>query len=80
MEECRYRKLIVWQKAHQNALTVIDLIKDSQQKYERIISQCIGSATSIGANIAEGNNSGLKQKLAYFRVALNSAYEFDDCK
>jgi four helix bundle protein len=88
-EECRvkretedkpaYRKLIVWQKAHRNAISIIELLKESNFKYSRIIDQCLGSATSIGANIAEGNRTPTnRQKESYFQIALNSGYELDN--
>lgn len=79
MDEPNYRKLIVWQKAHRNALTIINLLKDCNIRYARIIDQCLASATSIGANIAEGNSvSSQRQKESYFQIALNSSYEFDN--
>ena len=79
MEEPGYRKLLVWQKAHKNALLIIRLLEKCNPKYGRIFNQCISSATSIGANIAEGNAQATsKQKKNYFAIALNSAYEFDN--
>ena len=79
MDEPNYRKLIVWQKAHKNALVIIDLLDRAGSKYSRIVNQCLGAATSIGANIAEGNSSrSNKEKESYFRIALNSSYEFDN--
>jgi four helix bundle protein len=75
----RYRKLLVWQKAHRNAVLLIQILDKVNLKYTRIIDQCIGAATSIGANIAEGNVSGTnKQKEHYFRIALDSSYELDN--
>ena len=70
MEEPRYRKLLVWQKAHRNAISIIHLLKDSSMRYSRIIAQCLAAATSIGANIAEGNCVPTeKQKGSYFQIA-----------
>ncbi|MDI6758440.1 MAG: four helix bundle protein [Candidatus Omnitrophota bacterium] len=75
----RYRKLLVWQKAHKNAIFLIQLLDKCNPKYARIFDQCIGAVTSIGANIAEGNVSGTnKQKENYFQIALNSSYELDN--
>ncbi|MEW5758835.1 MAG: four helix bundle protein [Candidatus Omnitrophota bacterium] len=75
----QYRKLIVWQKAHKNALLIINLLNNCSQKYSKIIDQCLGAATSIGANIAEGNSaSSIRHKESYFTIALNSSYEFDN--
>ncbi len=72
-----YRRLVVWQKAHKNAISVIGLIDKVKFVYATIVSQCIGAATSVGANIAEGN-AAQKSKKRYFEIALNSAYEFDN--
>ena len=75
----RYRKLFVWQKAHKNAILLIQLLDKCNPKYARITDQCIGAATSIGANIAEGNVSRTaKQKASYFQIALDSSYELDN--
>ena len=79
MSEPNYRKLLVWQKAHKNALLIIDVLDTCNQKYSRVINQCIDSVTSIGANIAEGNSAGTKKhKESYFQIAINSSYEFDN--
>jgi len=48
-------------------------------KFNRIVDNCIGVTTSIGANIAEGNGYGKeKEEARYFRIALRSAYELDN--
>ncbi|MDD5618121.1 MAG: four helix bundle protein [Candidatus Omnitrophica bacterium] len=74
-----YRKLVVWQKAHKNALSIISLLSKCNPRYSRIVGQCLGAATSIGANIAEGNSARTgKQRISYFDIALNSGYEFDN--
>jgi len=79
MDEPNYRKLVVWQKAHKNALSIIELLKGCNTRYSRISDQCLGAATSIGANIAEGNGvTTNKHKESYFQIAINSAYEFDN--
>ncbi|MFC1704279.1 four helix bundle protein [Candidatus Omnitrophota bacterium] len=79
MDEPNYRKLLVWQKAHNNALLIIELVDKSNPKYSRIIGQCLSAATSVGANIAEGNSArSKKQKESYLQIALNSSYEFDN--
>jgi hypothetical protein len=51
-----YRKLKVWQKAHKVALDIIELLKEvpNQPGLDRIVDQIVGSASSVGANIAEG--------------------------
>jgi four helix bundle protein len=76
-----YRRLKVWQKAHQVALEVIELVKvlPNQPGLNRIIDQIIGSATSVGANIAEGSNSRSgKEYIRYLGIALRSATETDN--
>jgi len=79
MEEPNYRKLIVWQKAHNNALLLIEILNDCLIKFSRLIGQCMSAATSIGANIAEGNSGyTVKEKRRYFKIALNSSYELDN--
>lgn len=79
MDIPNYRKLIVWNKAHQNALLIIGLLGACSFKYARIADQCIGAATSIGANIAEGNSVRTKkERERYFEIALGSAYELDN--
>ena len=79
MDEPNYRKLVVWQKAHKNALLIIDLLNKCDSKYMRIVSQALGAATSIGANIAEGNSAAtIREKKRYFQIALHSSYEFDN--
>jgi four helix bundle protein len=48
-------------------------------KYSRIVVQCTSSATSVGANIAEGNAvSSINKKRSYFEIALSSSYELDN--
>ena len=79
MEVPNYRKLIVWQKAHQNALLIIEILDRCDAKYSRLVQQCLAASTSVGANIAEGNSAHTsKEKKRYFEIALNSSYEFDN--
>lgn len=71
--------MIVWQKAHQNALLIIEILDRCDAKYSRFIQQCLAASTSVGANIAEGNSAYTsKEKKRYFEIALNSSYEFDN--
>ena len=79
MEQPRYRQLVVWKKAHHNALLIIEVMQGCSSKYARISDQCLGAATSIGANIAEGNCArSVREKKRYFEIALNSSYELDN--
>jgi len=52
-----YRKLIVWDRAQRLALEVLKLVQRLPSGWGTavIARQIIGSATSIGANIAEGH-------------------------
>lgn len=71
--------MIVWQKAHQNALLIIEILDRCDAKYIRLIQQGLSACTSVGANIAEGNSANTaKEKKRYFEIARNSAYEFDN--
>ncbi|MFA5361681.1 MAG: four helix bundle protein [Candidatus Omnitrophota bacterium] len=79
MDVPNYRKLVAWQKAHKNALLLIEILKNCSSKFSGIVIQCLNSATSIGANIAEGNAvRSDRQKSSYFEIALNSGYELDN--
>lgn len=70
---------MVWQKAHSNALLIIETLDRCDSKHSRLVHQCLAAATSVGANIAEGNSSGTsKEKKRYFEIAFNSCYEFDN--
>ncbi len=76
-----YRRFKVWQKAHKVALDIIELVEPLPNKpgLNRIIDQIIGSATSVGANIAEGSNSRSgKEYIRYLEIALRSATETDN--
>ena len=76
-----YKDLIVWQKAHENDVMIIELIED----FENCISlnvigrQLMKSITSISANIAEGHSSFVgKEYLTFLNYVLRSAYESDN--
>ena len=76
-----YRQLKVWHKAHHVALDTIVMVEALPNKpgLNRIIDQIIGSATSVGANIAEGSNSRIgKEYIRYLEIALRSATETDN--
>ena len=64
-ESLSYKKLKVWQKAHQNPLRAIELYRNSNgRKFENIFKQFINAITSVGANIAEGSRI-LKEENLY---------------
>jgi len=79
MNEPNYRRLLVWQKAHQNALALIELFDRRSFRFNRVTEQALAAATSIGANIAEGAQTPTaRQKKNYWQIALNSSYELDN--
>lgn len=74
-----YRKLQVWQKAHQMVLKVYKLTSTFpvEERYG-LISQMRRCASSIPANIAEGSARGSDADYVRFLyIALGSATELD---
>ncbi|MBI4845397.1 MAG: four helix bundle protein [Candidatus Omnitrophica bacterium] len=79
MKEPNYRKLLVWEKAHKNALAGIKLIELFNKKHEKIAEQFLAAITSVGANIAEGSGGYKGKEFARFlNIALRSAFETDN--
>jgi four helix bundle protein len=76
-----FRDLIVWQKAHEMDLRVIELVSafPRQQPFWVIGDQLLRSSTSISANIAEGHGSYRGREYGKFiSYALRSAYETEN--
>ena len=76
-----FRDLIVWQKAHEMDLRVIELVTafPRQQPFWVIGDQLLRSSTSISANIAEGHSSYRGKEYGRFlSYALRSAYETEN--
>ena len=76
-----FRDLIVWQKAHEMDLQVIELVTSfpRQQAFWVVGDQLLRSSTSISANIAEGHGSYRGKEYGRFlSYALRSAYETDN--
>lgn len=74
-----YRKLQVWQKAHQLVLNIykITSLFPADEKFG-LISQIRRCAVSIPANIAEGSARGSDADYARFlHIALGSVTELD---
>ena len=72
-----YRKLIVWQKSHSNALMIYNLTKNFP-KEERfgVTSQLRRAALSVPTNIAEGCGKFTQKDFAnYLQIAFGSAQE-----
>ncbi|MDD5746810.1 MAG: four helix bundle protein, partial [Candidatus Omnitrophica bacterium] len=74
-----YRRLIVWGKAHENALKAIGIVENLDRKFEVVGKQFLAAITSISANIAEGSG-GYKDKefVRFLNIALRSAFETDN--
>ena len=75
-----YRNLIVWQRAQDLAFQIMQLVQRVPQSWANavVVRQIISSATSIGANIAEGH--GRYTPGAYrnhLSIARGSAAETD---
>jgi four helix bundle protein len=76
-----FRDLIVWQKAHDMDLRVIELVSSfpREQPFWVIGDQLLRSSTSISANIAEGHGSYRGKEYGKFlSYALRSAYETEN--
>ena len=74
-----FRKLEVWQKAHELVLAVHDAAHGIRGvEYTALRSQIIRTVMSIDANIVEGRNQPTDRKFAQqLAVAVNSAYELE---
>ena len=79
-EKYSYRNLIVWQRAQELALAVMQLVQQVPQSWANavIVRQIVGSATSIGANIAEGHGRyTVGAHRNHLSIARGSAAETD---
>jgi four helix bundle protein len=74
-----YRKLVVWQKAHQYVLTIYSITtKFPDRERYGLISQIQRAAVSIPANIAEGCGRETTAELKRFLyIAMGSGSEVD---
>jgi len=76
-----FRDLIVWQKAHEMDLRVIELVSSfpREQPFWVIGDQVLRASTYISANIAEGHSSYRRKEYGRFlSYALRSAYETEN--
>jgi four helix bundle protein len=72
---------VVWRKAHEASLRVIEVVQSfpSGRAFDVVANQILRSATSVGANIAEGHASSRGRAFAsYLDHALRSAGETDN--
>jgi len=74
-----FRKLEVWQKAHELALAVSDVAAGIRgTDYLSLRSQMIRAAASIDADIVEGRGQRSDREFArYLNIAVNSANELE---
>jgi four helix bundle protein len=74
-----FKNLKVWEKSHQLAIILYRLTRGfPREEIYGLTSQIRRSATSIGANIAEGCGRGSNADMARFlQVAMGSACELE---
>ena len=73
-----FRKLIVWQKAHELALSTYGTTLKAPRVHAALASQIRRAAISIPANIAEGCGRDRRVELARFlRIAAASSSELE---
>lgn len=74
-----FKDLIVWQKAHENALFIYSSTKGfPKEELFGITSQIRRAAVSIPTNIAEGCGKFTKKDFAHFlQIAFGSAQEVE---
>ncbi len=74
-----FRKLQVWHKAHQLAVTAYEATRRfPKEELYGLTSQCRRSAVSIPSNIAEGcGRSGAGEFVRFLRIACGSASELE---
>lgn len=77
MEKNRFEKLKVWQKAHELVVNIYKITKKfpREEKF-RLVDQLCRSASSVPANIVEGNaRRHKKEYLQFLNTALSSLEE-----
>jgi four helix bundle protein len=74
-----FKDLIVWKKAHENALTVYKLTKTfPKEEQYGVISQLRRASVSIPTNIAEGCGKFTQKDFANFlQISLGSSHEVE---
>ncbi len=80
-ETYSYRNLIMWNKAQELVMDVIQLISNLPNSWSNavIVRQIVSSATSISANIAEGHGRfSLGAHKNHLSIARGSAAETDN--
>lgn len=74
-----YRKLAVWEKAHQMVLATYRVTRNfPKDELYGLMSQMRRAATSIPSNLAEGSGKGTDAELVrYARISMGSARELE---
>lgn len=78
MKKFGYEELVVWHRAVDFAVSVIDLIEtiDTGRKHYRLLEQIEASSTSVSMNLAEGKGRfSQKEFTQYCYIARGSLYE-----
>jgi four helix bundle protein len=74
-----YRKVKIWQKAHELTLSVYEATRDfPREETYGLRSQLRGSSSSIGMNVAEGcGRKGDKEFSRFLHIAMGSTNELE---
>jgi four helix bundle protein len=73
-----YKQLVAWQRAHALALAVFRALQAEPPPDRWLRNQCVRSAVSVGANIAEGYSRGsLREYIQFLNIARGSLAETD---
>ena len=74
-----YKDLLVWQKAHEFALIIYEIVATfPKEEIHNLTSQIKRSSSSIPTNIAEGCGRFTQKDLANFlQIALGSSHELE---
>jgi four helix bundle protein len=71
-----FRKLLVWQIAHELAVNVILVTNQAERGHSSLIAQTRESAASVAANISEGTRRPTQKQFASFLgIAIGSLSE-----
>ena len=74
-----FRKLLVWQKAHQLSLRVEQVASRFSRRKPVLAKQLVRAADSVPANIAEGRGRGSDAAFAHFvSMAIGSVTEVEN--
>ena len=73
-----YRRLKVWQKAHELVLDVLKAMPRTPRRFSSLIGQITRAAESVAANIVEGRAADSDAEFARFlKMSIKSATELE---